>query len=164
LAGSVTSKVLHDAICPVWTAAHTETQRSSHLPQRVLCAVDGTSKSAALLQWADAFCRRLDGRLSVVHVVGPITDWPSLDRERELQEEVRDDARTHLVKALQGAGLTIPVRVAVGEIVNTVVEEARQDQADLVIIGRGAITEPLGRLRTHAFGIVQRSPCPVLSV
>jgi nucleotide-binding universal stress UspA family protein len=54
--------------------------------------------------------------------------------------------------------------VAVGEIVNTVVEEASREQADLVIIGRGAISESFGRLRTHAFGIVQRSPCPVLSV
>jgi nucleotide-binding universal stress UspA family protein len=164
LAGSVTSKVLHDAICPVWTAAHAETQRSSHVPQRVLCAVDGTSKSAALLRWVDAFCRELEARLSVVHVVGPITDWPSLDRERGLQEELREEARAHLEKIQQAAGLTIPARVAVGEIVNTVVEEARQDQADLVIIGRGAVGEPFGRLRTHAFGIVQRSPCPVLSV
>ena len=45
-----------------------------------------------------------------------------------------------------------------------VTEEARQDGADLIVIGRGAVAEPFGRLRTHAFGIVQPSPCPVLSV
>jgi hypothetical protein len=33
-----------------------------------------------------------------------------------------------------------------------------------MIIGRGSVHEPFGRLRTHAFGIIQRSPCPVLSV
>jgi nucleotide-binding universal stress UspA family protein len=164
LVGSVTSKLLHDARCPVWTAAHAETQRSPHLPQRVLCAVDGTSNGVALLQWAEAFGRVLDARVTALHVLGPVTDWPSLDRERELQEELREEARARLTKAHQDAGLTIPVRVAVGDTVNTVVEEARQEQADLVIIGRGAIGEPFGRLRTHAFGIVQRSPCPVLSV
>jgi nucleotide-binding universal stress UspA family protein len=164
LVGSVTSKVLHDATCPVWTAAHAETQRSPHLPQQVLCAVDGTPKSAALLQWADAFCHALDARLHVLHVVGPITDWPSLERERELQEQVREEARANLDKTQHAAGLALPIRVAVGEIVNSVVEEARQEQADLVIIGRGSIAEPFGRLRTHAFGIVQQSPCPVLSV
>ena len=95
LVGSVTSKVLHDATCAVWTAAHAETQRSPHLPQRVLCAVDGTSKSAALLQWADAFCHVLDARVSALHVVGPITDWPSLDRERELQEQC-EKRRAHI--------------------------------------------------------------------
>lgn len=164
LVGSVTAKVLHDATCPVWTAAHTETQRSSDLPRQVLCAVDGASKSAALLQWADAFCKKVNARLSVLHVVGPITDWPSLESEQELQERVRKDARAHVDQIQQAAGLTLPVRVAVGEIVTAVAEEARQEQADLVIIGRGSISEPFGRLRTHAFGIVQGSPCPVLSV
>jgi len=43
-------------------------------------------------------------------------------------------------------------------------EEAVRINADLVIIGRGTIARPFGRLRTHAFGIVQGSPCPVLSV
>ena len=164
LVGSVTTKVLHDARCPVWTAAHAETQQSPHLPQQVLCAVDGTSKSAALLQWADAFCHALGARLNVLHVVEPITDWPSLERERDLQERVREEARRNLEKTQQAAGLAIPIRVAVGEIVNTVAEEARQARADLVVIGRGSIGEPFGRLRTHAFGIVQQSPCPVLSV
>jgi nucleotide-binding universal stress UspA family protein len=164
LVGSVTAKVLHDATCPVWTAAHTEVQRSSELPRQVLCAVDGTPKSAGLLQCADAFCKTLDARLNVLHVLGPITDWPSLARERDLQERVRENARADIDKIQQAAGLTLPVRVAVGEIVDTVVEEARQEQADLVIIGRGSIGEPFGRLRTHAFGIVQGSPCPVLSV
>ena len=102
--------------------------------------------------------------MNVLRVVTPITDWPSLARERELQEQVRDEARASLEKTQQAAGLSGPVRVAVGEIVNTVVDEARQEQADLLIIGRGSIAEPFGRLRTHAFGIVQRSPCPVLSV
>lgn len=164
LVGSVTSKILHDAICPVWTAAHTEVQRAPHRPQQVLCAVDRTPKHAALMQWADAFCHTLDARLNVVHVVGPITDWPSLARERELQEQVRQEALANLETTQRAAGLSIPVRVAVGEIVNSVVEEARQENADLLIIGRGSIAEPFGRLRTHAFGIVQQSPCPVLSV
>ena len=50
------------------------------------------------------------------------------------------------------------------EIVATITEEARQEGADLIVLGRGAMHETLGRLRTHAHGIIQRSPCPVLSV
>jgi nucleotide-binding universal stress UspA family protein len=52
----------------------------------------------------------------------------------------------------------------VGEIVTTITEEARQEGADLIVLGRGPMHETLGRLRTHAHGIIQRSPCPVLSV
>ena len=62
------------------------------------------------------------------------------------------------------AGVDAPLRVAVGEIVVTVAEEARQENADLVIVGRRSLSEPFGRLRSHTLGIIQHSPCPVLSV
>ena len=52
----------------------------------------------------------------------------------------------------------------VGEIVPTLTEEAHQEDVDLVVIGRGSVSAPFGRFRTHVFGIVQGSPCPVLSV
>jgi hypothetical protein len=37
-------------------------------------------------------------------------------------------------------------------------------QADVVIIGRGHVKEPLGRLRTNSYAIIRESPCPVISV
>ena len=117
-----------------------------------------------LLQWADRFCHAVAAQLHVLHVVRPITDWPSLERERELQDEIREEARKNIDKIEQEAGVSAPICVPVGEIVNTVVEEARQDEADLIIIGRGSLPESFGGLRTHSFGIVQRSRCPVLSV
>jgi len=54
----------------------------------------------------------------------------------------------------------LPVRIAIGQLSDTVTEQARQEAADLVIIAAGY----LGRLCTHAYGIIQKSPCPVLSV
>ena len=39
-----------------------------------------------------------------------------------------------------------------------------QAGADLIVIGRGSAQAALGRLRTHVYGVVQQSPCPVLSV
>jgi nucleotide-binding universal stress UspA family protein len=164
LVGSVTSKVLHDAKCPVWTAAHAETQSASEIPRIILCAIDGSAATPSIAQWAADFGRAMDARLDFLHVVGPISDWPSLESERRLQEQVRDEARTRIGSMLRSSGVGAPLRVAVGGIVPTVTEEAKQEQADLVIIGRGAVSEPFGRLRTHAFGIIQRSPCPVLSV
>jgi nucleotide-binding universal stress UspA family protein len=37
-------------------------------------------------------------------------------------------------------------------------------EADLVVIGRGASSGMLGRLRTNAYSIIRQSPCPVVSV
>ncbi|HEY2844540.1 MAG TPA: universal stress protein, partial [Bryobacteraceae bacterium] len=57
LLGSITAKVLHDAECPVWTATHIdEPPARDHLACRnVLCAIDGTPKSAPLMEWAARF-------------------------------------------------------------------------------------------------------------
>jgi nucleotide-binding universal stress UspA family protein len=164
LLGSVTSKVLHDVHCPVWTAAHAEKQHAQEAPSKILCALDGSGKSLPLARWAAGFSRQVGASLHLLHVVRPISDWLSLESEQELQEELRTEARNRIETSLKSAGLDLPLRIAVGEIVTTITEEARQEGADLIVLGRGAMHETLGRLRTHAHGIIQRSPCPVLSV
>ena len=164
LSGSVTSKVLHDVRCPVWTAAHSDTQHAPELPRSILCAVDATTEGVHVLQYAALLSRKVCATLSVLHVVEPVSDWPSLERERRLQEEVRHTADTAVESMLRSAGVVARSRVVVGGIVARAAEVAREEKADLVIVGRGAISEPFGRIRTHAFGIIEQSPCPVLSV
>ncbi len=164
LIGSVTAKVLHDSKCAVWTATHAEEQRSPDVPGTILCAVDGADKTVAQMQWAAAFGQRMGAKVKLLHVVPPISDWLALPAERELQEEVREEARVKLESLRESAGVELPLRVAVGQVATTVAEEARQEGADLVIIGRGSLQSTLGRLRTHAYGIIQKSPCPVVSV
>jgi nucleotide-binding universal stress UspA family protein len=164
LVGSVTAKVLHDATCPVWTSAHADTQVASDIPRSILCAIDGSAATPTVVHWAAEFAQAAGARLNLLHVVGPISDWPSLESEQRLQEHVRADAREKIGTLLNSAGIDAPLRIAVGGIVQTVSEEARQERADLMIIGRGSVAEPFGRLRTHAFGLIQRSPCPVVSV
>jgi hypothetical protein len=58
------------------------------------------------------------------------------------------------VRHLEEAGLFCSLRIRDGE----------GEEANLTLIGRGVVTEPLGRLRTLAYGIISRSPCPVPSV
>jgi nucleotide-binding universal stress UspA family protein len=164
LLGSVTSKVLHDVHCPVWTAAHAEKQHAHELPHKILCALDGTENSPTLPQWAADFGRQVGASVQLFHVVRPVSDWLSLESEQALQEELRTESRTRIESGVKSAGLDLPLRVAVGEIVATITEEARQEGADLILLGRGALHQTLGRLRTHAHAIIQRSPCPVLSV
>lgn len=164
LLGSITSKVLHDVHCPVWTAAHAEKQHAPLLPGKILCALDGSEKSAALAKLAFEFSRQVGASLQLLHVVRTISDWLSLESEQALQEELRAESRGRIEASLKSAGLNLPLRVAVGEIVQTITEDARQEGTDLIVLGRGAMHDTLGRLRTHAHGIIQRSPCPVLSV
>jgi len=164
LLGSVTAKILHDAHCPVWTAAHAEEQKPSDLPRTILCAVDRTPESVALMQWALAFSKNIGANLTLMHVVPQVSDWLAVPSERHLQEAYREEARVKIAALQREAGVDLPVRIAVGPVSAIVTEEARQEAADLVILGRGSLPGSMGRLRTHVYGIIQSSPCPVLSV
>jgi nucleotide-binding universal stress UspA family protein len=168
LLGSVASKVLHDVHSPVWTAAHAQKQHAEQIPRKILCALDGDSKSVAIAQWAADFSRQIGAKLQLLHVVRPISDWLSLESEQTLQDELRAESRSRLDNMLRGglhpAGMEFSLHIAVGEVVNTIIEHAREEDADLIVLGRGTIQDTLGRLRTHAHGIIQHSPCPVLSV
>jgi nucleotide-binding universal stress UspA family protein len=164
LIGSVAAKVLHDARCSVWTAAHTDKQSASNLPRRILCAVDGSPNTPALVRWASDFAQTVGAALNLLHVVGPVSDCLALESERRLQDEIREIARIKIEHMLAPHDIAAPLQVAVGHVVRTVAEEAHQANADLVIIDRGHTAQPFGRLRSHAFGIIQQSPCPVLSV
>jgi len=165
LLGSVTAKVLHDAKCPVWTATHAEEQRSPAEPRTILCAVDGDpQKTVCLMRWAAEFSKTMGASLKLLHVAPLISDWLAIPSERELQEQVRTEARAKMESLLASAGVDAPSTIAVGKITDTIVEEARQGGADLIVIGRGSAQATLGRLRTHVYSVVQQSPCPVLSV
>ncbi len=166
LLGSVTAKVLHDAKCPVWTAAHVAKapRGDQAVCHDILCAVDASPESASLMKWAAEFGKGTGATLRMVHVVPGMEGAVSsqMDREREL--EVRKEAIQTLDRLEASAGLHVPICVAKGNVAAAICEEARRHQASLVVIGRGALHETLGRLRTHVYGIVRQSPCPVLSV
>jgi nucleotide-binding universal stress UspA family protein len=164
LIGSVTAKVLHDSKCPVWTAAHAEQQSSPDVPRTILCALDRTAETVKVMKWAAEYSQKMGATLKLLHVVSPISDILSLPSERRLQEEVRNEAGIQMESLRRGTGVDAPVLTAVGKLIETVTENARQVQADLVVIGRGTLPNALGSLHSHAYGIIQQAPCPVLSV
>jgi nucleotide-binding universal stress UspA family protein len=166
LLGSVTAKILHDAECPVWTATHMEEPPArDHLACRnVLCAIDATPKSVPLMEWAARFAKDTGATLRLVHAVSGVEGWPERQLDGEFEENLRNQAREHIEHLQQSVGITAPLCVAVGDVAGAVREEARRHSADLIVIGRGLLHERLGRLRTHSYGIIRHSPCPVLSV
>jgi nucleotide-binding universal stress UspA family protein len=166
LLGSVTAKVLHDVHVPVWTMAHTgETPDSQHLDVRkIVCAVDATPASIELLRSAGSLAKTLGATLRLVHAVPSMEAWPERQMDQEFEETLRDNARRTIEDLEVAADIRVPVCVGAGNVPDVVREEALQHGADLLLIGRGALQGTLGRLRTHAYGIIRNAPCPVLSV
>jgi len=142
-----------------------EAPAKEHMACRnILCAVDTTPKSAPLIEWAAQFAKDTGATLRLVHAVSGIEGWPERQLDREFEEALRTDARTAIEKVAQTVGVQAPLCVAVGEVAGAVREEARRHAADLIVIGRGLLHESFGRLRTHTYGIIRESPCPVISV
>jgi nucleotide-binding universal stress UspA family protein len=166
LLGSVTSKILHDCHVAVWTAAHTgEAADHNHIGmRRILCAVDTNPPSVELMRWAAALCKDLGAALRLVHAVPSIEAWPEMEMEQGVEETLRENARHAIQNLEKAAGIDVPVCVGAGTVPDVVRQEALQHGSDLVVIGRGALQETLGRLRTHSYGIIRNAPCPVLSV
>jgi nucleotide-binding universal stress UspA family protein len=166
LLGSVTAKVLHDAHVPVWTSAHTGAEPADeHLVLRnILCAVDASPASIDLMRWGARLAKSLGATLRLVHAVPTIEAWPERPMNRDFEENLRENARHTIQNLEQAADIEVPVCVCAGMVADVVHEEALQHQADLLLIGRGALQQSLGRLRTHSYGIIHNAPCPVLSV
>jgi nucleotide-binding universal stress UspA family protein len=164
LIGSVTAKVLHDVRSPVWTAAHAMDQRARGVPRNVLCTLDETPESVALLEWAGDFAQRMDAALKLVHVVPPLTHWITVPGQHDLQRQIVDQAHAKIESLRRDSSVRGTVRIVVGQVADAIAKEVGREAADLVIIGRGSLKSSLGRLRTQAYSVILKSPCPVISV
>ena len=165
--GSVTAKVLHDAECPVWTATHPGDMAVQ--PERewrqILCAIGAEpAKDIPPLHWAAQLASEQHACLRLVHAV-PGFEEPQFNcTEDPLRDFVLNVARERIAKLQAQAGTSLNVSVEAGRTGHVVRELALRQQADLVVIGRGVIQKPLGRLRSNAYAIVRDAPCPVISV
>jgi Universal stress protein UspA and related nucleotide-binding proteins len=94
LLGSIAAKVLHDAECPVWTAAHMEQPVVRTIAGcNLLCAIDATPQSVPLIKWAGEYAELTGAKLRLVHAVSEISGWPERQLDHEFEQTLRRDAR-----------------------------------------------------------------------
>ena len=166
LFGSVTLKVLHDALCPVWTTAHTEEPAEYRNIgfRNIVCAVDVSDKTCPTIKWAAEFAKAYDAKLTIVHAVPLVVPTAWEYHFPNLQQEMIDSCRQRIYNIQADLGVDAKVDVVIGEPSPTVREAAEAAHADLLVIGRSLPDGLVGRLRTHAYPIIRQSPCPVISV
>lgn len=166
LIGSVTSKVLYGALCPVWTSTHASVARNGAPGEyrNILCAVDNSSDAVPLLRWAAWLAHRFQATLRPVHVIPAMDETSRNPGEKKLRKYLREEAEASFRQILDQAGLRGAVLLRGGSLPQRLALTARQQKADLVIIGRGHLRKTLGRLRTNTLAIIGQSPCPVISV
>ena len=116
---------------------------------RVLCALDLTSTSLPLLQWASEFAREQGATLKLVHAI-PAAAPAGLELEGgRFRAALFNMATEELAKLQEQAGTSLEIALAAGDVAAVVRQTAEENRADLVIIGRGVMQAALGRLRTN---------------
>jgi nucleotide-binding universal stress UspA family protein len=167
LLGSVTTKVLHDLDCPVWTGVHArEAPPLEQIRYRsVLCAVDLGPRSEAILRWANWFAAEHAANLIVVNASSPIPALTTANESADTLLATTIDIAEEGVAALKAKlDLNCPSIVRFGDPAAIVSAAAEDYRADLLIIGRHSGEGLLGRLMEHAYTIIRRAPCPVISI
>lgn len=166
--GSVTSKVLHDVSCPVFTGAHVPGLHEIHTDpyKRVACAIDLSDDSERVLRWAWDLALACEEDLIVIHAAPSVqfgatyADWFPMDARDLLVQ----GATERLEKLIDKVGCKAELHVESAHVVPYIREAADDAYADILVIGRKPGEGVLGRLRTHAYALIREAPCPVISV
>jgi len=164
LLGSVTAKVLHDAPCPVWTGVHLAQGPPAEwlTPKQVVCALDLGPASGAVLRWAHGRAAAFHSELTILHAE-PRLDSPG---EEYFAHEWRRHLTMHASEAMaqlqSREGTHAQILIEPGDVADAAARVVRKLNADLLVIGRGE--SPDARLGTHAYDIIRKSVCPVVSI
>ena len=162
LIGSVTSKVLQEVACPVWTSIRT-VERASASPtgyRSILCALRTRLEDDVVLEAASLFIQAYGARLCLLHVQS-VSDEKD---ERCTHQPIRHafDLGCHAVGG--GISADVCVRILNAEKSADIRRIASEQNADLIIVGRGRERGSFSRALSQLYTLIRESPCPVLSV
>ena len=166
LVGSVASKVLHDAECPVWTAAHTEDPAllGNLGIKNILAAVDLAPDKMEVISRSAELAREFGATLRLLHAVPSAEHVPGDTGGGEFPSFLLRSAHEQIDKVQREAGTNFEVLVRPGSVAEAIRDSAVETQTDLVVLGRGRVREAFGRLLSRTYDIIRLSPCPVLSL
>jgi nucleotide-binding universal stress UspA family protein len=162
LLGSVTAKVLHDVTCPVLTSAHEPdpTLISPSSYRSIVCAVDSNSETETIFRAAAFLAQTYGARICLLHVDPSFKE----NGQQPTAEEVRHSFDQALGVCTPGTGLNISLRSLDATIPEGIRQIAIEQEANLVVVGRGHTRGTFSRAWSHLYTIIRESPCPVLSV
>lgn len=164
LLGSIVAKVLHDAACAVWTAAHRAKQRPTEPWGKILCAIDTDDEGGRLLRRAAELAEEGKVSVRVIHAVPAAAPIEDRSIEPTFDEFLLKCGESGVSRLQDAAGTHFEAQVKSGAVSDVVRNEAVTWNADIVLIGRGVLPRFAGQFRSHASSIIRTAPCPVLSV
>ena len=166
LLGSVTTKVMHDVSCAVWTGVHNdEHSRPASIPYRsILCTVTSANEEAhAVIMAAASLANAYKAKLTLVHVVESANAAWEVTLA-EYRQAMIESGEAMLLKLKHEMNLVADIRVVEDMVAPGLSKVAKEVEADLMIVGRGHSQDWMARFTSRLYAIVRDAPCPVLSI
>ena len=173
LLGSISDRVVRRAECPVLVVPPgAEPPRDGRF-RRILCGIDFSPPSLRAFRYAIQLAAREGAEVIVLHAI----EIPAELRDRQMTaafdiEAVRAAAEATARQRLESlwpgdaaAAVRIATHVGEGRAHRQILEAARAQRADLIVLGthgRGALDRWLFGSNTQA--VLRDTPCPVLTV
>ncbi|MGO9973410.1 MAG: universal stress protein [Solirubrobacteraceae bacterium] len=178
LLGSVAERLLAAAPCAIAVAPRGHALRESRPINVVAAAYDGSEEATTALHTAHAIARRTGAVLRVVTVIEPLTQAQGhlvplpgvegiamIERAQALQRQ-ENTGRAALEEAVDGLGggtAVMPQLLFGGDPADAILDCAREEEADLLVLGSRAYG-PVRRvlMGTVSGAVVRHAPCSVL--
>jgi len=137
--------------------------------RRILVPLDFRDSMVIALQYAAAFAREYKATITLLHIVEPDGSHGKrkISRERWIEEmsEIGESQIRKLVDVIWGEEIVTDVVVAGGKPYQQIVNEARETNADMIIMANHGAVGSWGFFRRNTTAkVVRHAPCPVLVV
>ena len=178
--GSATEKVLRKATCPVLSVPSGAKDAVPATPvvfKDILCAIDFSDCSMNALKYATSLATEADARLTVLHVVEPMPEWPPRAvgevevwsrRFDEYIAGVEQERRERLATAVPESAreyCTVETEMATGTPYREILRVAEKRSSNLIVIGiHGRNPIDLLFFGSTAQHVVRQAVCPVLTL
>ena len=139
--------------------------------EHILVPVDFSDSTDRVIEWAAHLAEEHESRITLLHAYHLPVEFQQLEGAAlpaDFWASVRKEAEANLEKLavpLRARGIETDTAACDGYAATVIVDEATQRQVDLVVIG----THGLSGLKHLLLGsiaerVVQKAPCPVLTV
>jgi nucleotide-binding universal stress UspA family protein len=138
---------------------------------RILVPLDFSEQAAAVLEWAAHLAEQHGSRVLLLHAYHLPVEFQQLEGAYlppDFWSNVKSEAEQSLQRyagELQARGLRVEAIVREGYPASVIVDEAQSQRVDLIVIGthgHSGLKHML--LGSIAERVVQKAPCPVLTV
>ncbi len=136
--------------------------------KKILVPLDGSECSLRALEKAIEIAKKFDGKITLFNVynvssfkVSPSQVFNYVIEIRKSGESILEEAE----KIVKAEGIQVEKVVQEGHIVEVIVNKAREENFDLIVLGAQGISKIKEMLLgSVSHGVTSHSPCPVLVV